>query len=61
MSIYKEIFVKGYYRNNGQFVSPHIRKVKISNKYPKTKVVRSYRTVDENQLCFNFSANTVNK
>ena len=58
MSIYKEVFIKGYYRQNGQFVSPHIRKIKVSNKFPKRGVVKSYNTADENQLCFNFSGIT---
>ena len=58
MSIYKEIFIKGYYRKNGQFISPHIRKIKISNKFSKTKVVKSYQSPDGNQLCLNFSGIT---
>lgn len=58
MGIYKEVFIKGYYRKNGQFVSPHIRKIKISNRFSKTNIIKSYRTVDGNQLCFNFSGIT---
>jgi|TARA_B100001564_G_C20304525_1_gene518463 hypothetical protein len=58
MSVYKEVFIKGYYRKNGQFVSPHIRNVRVSNKFSKTRVIKSYQTADKNQLTFNFSGKT---
>jgi hypothetical protein len=60
VSIYKEVFVKGYYRKNGVFISPHIRKIKVSRKFKGTKILKSYQSVDKNQLSLNFSGKTLN-
>ena len=48
--MYKEVFIKGYYRVSGIFVSPHIR---------NRRTVRSYNSVDKNQLVFDFSGKTI--
>jgi hypothetical protein len=57
--MYKEVFIKGYYRVNGIFVSPHIRKIKIKGYKGNKRVVRSYNSVDKNQLVFDFSGKTI--
>jgi hypothetical protein len=58
MKMYKEIFVNGYYRKNGIFVSPHIRKIKIG-KVTNLRILKSYSSVDQNQLAFDFSGKTL--
>ena len=56
--MYKEVFVKGYYRKNGVFVSPHIRKIKIRGPKHMRGTIKSYNTTNPNQLAFNFSGIT---
>ena len=56
--MYKEVFVKGYYRISGVFVSPHIRKIKIKGYSGNKGTLRSYSSVDKNQLTFDFSGKT---
>jgi len=58
VSIYKEVFVNGYYRKDGSFVRPHIRKIKISNGWGKKAIIKSYNSTDTNQLTLNFSGLT---
>jgi len=57
--VYKEVFIKGYYRNGGVFVSPHIRKIKIKGNNRLTNTIKSYQSADPNQLTFNFSGKTI--
>ena len=57
--MYKEVFIKGYYRVSGIFVSPHIRKIKIKGYRGNRGTVRSYNSVDKNQLVFDFSGKTI--
>jgi hypothetical protein len=57
--VYKEVFIKGYYRISGVFVGPHIRKIKIKGYSGSRTTVRSYSSVDKNQLTFNFSGKTI--
>ena len=59
--MYKEVFIKGYYRKNGIFVSPHIRKIKIKGHKRNKGILKSYRSVDKNQLCFDFSGFTADR
>jgi hypothetical protein len=59
VSVYKEVFVKGYYRKSGVFISPHIRKIKISRKFRGVRLLKSYSSVDKNQLSLNFSGKTI--
>jgi hypothetical protein len=56
--VYKEVFVKGYYRIGGIFVSPHIRKIKVKGTKKTKGLVKSYKSADPNQLTFNFSGKT---
>ena len=56
--MYKEIFVKGYYRKSGIFIGPHIRKIKVG-KTNNIRILKSYSSVDKNQLAFDFSAKTI--
>tara|TARA_B100000902_G_scaffold294699_1_gene281419 strand:+ start:2851 stop:3021 length:171 start_codon:yes stop_codon:yes gene_type:complete len=56
--VYKEIFVKGHYRKGGIFVGPHIRKIKIKGPKNLKGVIKSYNSIDPNQLTFNFSGKT---
>ena len=57
--MYKEVFIKGYYRTGGVFVSPHIRKIKIKGNNILTNTIKSYQSADPNQLTFNFSGKTI--
>ncbi len=57
--MYKEVFIKGYYRVSGVFVGPHIRQIKIKGHRGTKGVVKSYSSVDKNQLTFNFSGKTI--
>ena len=59
--MYREVFIKGYYRKNGIFVSPHIRKVMSGTLKTKVSRLYSYRTADKNQLAFDFSGKTTMK
>ena len=59
--MYKEVFIKGYYRKSGMFVGPHIRKIKIKGHRGSKRIVKSYMSVDKNQLCFDFSGVTIDK
>lgn len=56
--MYKEVFIKGHYRKNGVFVSPHIRKIKVSGPKHMKGTIKSYNTTNPNQLTFNFSGIT---
>ena len=56
--MYKEVFIKGYYRVSGIFVSPHIRKIKIRGPRYMKGTIKSYNTTNPNQLTFNFSGIT---
>ena len=56
--MYREVFIKGYYRKNGIFVSPHIRKVMQGKVNTQATRLHSYRTADKNQLAFDFSGKT---
>jgi len=56
--LYREVFIKGYYRKSGVFVSPHIRKVMQGTTNSKTTRLHSYQTADKNQLAFDFSGKT---
>tara|TARA_R110000824_G_scaffold247906_1_gene436983 strand:+ start:3388 stop:3561 length:174 start_codon:yes stop_codon:yes gene_type:complete len=57
--VYKEVFVRGYYRSGNIFVSPHIRKIKIKGYRGNKGGIKSYSSVDRNQLTFNFSGKTI--
>jgi hypothetical protein len=57
--VYREVFIKGYYRVSGVFVGPHIRQIKIKGPRGNKGVVKSYRSVDKNQLTLNFSGKTL--
>jgi len=57
--VYREVFIKGYYRVTGVFVGPHIRQIKIKGYKGVKGGVRSYSSVDKNQLTFNFSGKTI--
>tara|TARA_R110002020_G_scaffold24429_1_gene80509 strand:+ start:240 stop:419 length:180 start_codon:yes stop_codon:yes gene_type:complete len=59
--VYKEVFIKGYYRKSGIFVSPHIRKIKIKGYKGSKRILKSYMSVDKNQLCFDFSGFTLER
>lgn len=56
--MYKEIFVKGHYRKGGVFVGPHIRKIKIKGPKNLKGTIKSYSSIDPDQLTFNFSGKT---
>jgi|TARA_R110002012_G_C11332474_1_gene577234 hypothetical protein len=58
VSVYKEVFVSGYYRKDGSFVRPHIRKIKVSKMFGRKAIIKSYNTADINQLALNFSGLT---
>ena len=57
--MYREVFIKGYYRVSGVFVSPHIRKIKIKGYRGNRRTIRSYNSTDKNQLVFDFSGKTI--
>ena len=57
MSDYKQIYVRGYRRKGGIWVSPHIRTIKISG-YGNVRVVRSYKSINPLQLCMDFTGKT---
>lgn len=59
--MYREVFIKGYYRKSGVFVSPHIRKIKIKGYRGSKRIVKSYMSVDKNQLVFDFSGFTIDR
>jgi len=59
--VYKEVFIRGYYRKSGVFVSPHIRKIKIKGYRGNRRTVRSYNSADKNQLVFDFSGFTIDR
>ena len=48
---YQKIEVSGYFRKNGVWVSPHFRRVKLSNKKIR---FRSSKNKNKNQLSFDF-------
>jgi|TARA_R110002012_G_scaffold289579_1_gene482710 uncharacterized Zn ribbon protein len=57
--IVKEIKVKGYYRKNGTWVGPHVRKIQITpkdNKSISTYYRKNYTNPD--QLKFDFIEKT---
>ena len=51
--IVKEVNVKGYYRKNGSWVSPHIRTLKIKPKLTKVTINKKVYK-NENQLVLPF-------
>ena len=57
--MYREVFIKGYYRVSGVFVGPHIRQIKIKGHIGMKGAIKSYSSVDKNQLTFNFSGKTI--
>ncbi len=57
MSIYKEIYIKGYRRKDGTWVSPHTRTIKVGGYGPRGSLF-SYRTINPMQLCMDFSGKT---
>jgi len=59
MTQFKEIYVKGYRRKDGTWVSPHSRTIRIAN-FRHIKTLSSYRGVNPDQLCFDFSGVTKN-
>jgi|TARA_R110002020_G_scaffold111841_1_gene257838 hypothetical protein len=56
MAAYREIYIKGYRRKDGTWVSPHTRIIKIGKGIGTT--LSSYRGVNPDQLCFDFSGVT---
>tara|TARA_Y100000034_G_C6859443_1_gene390972 strand:+ start:782 stop:976 length:195 start_codon:yes stop_codon:yes gene_type:complete len=57
--MYREVFVRGHYRKNGVFVSPHLRKIKVKANTNITGL-KSYHSADKNQLAIDFSGLTNN-
>jgi|TARA_R110000765_G_scaffold156565_1_gene259491 hypothetical protein len=57
MSTYKEIYITGYRRKDGTWVTPHSRTVKVSG-YGTRVNLFSYRTINPLQLCMDFSGKT---
>jgi|TARA_R110000796_G_scaffold78851_3_gene175692 hypothetical protein len=57
MSTYKEIYINGYKRKDGTWVSPHTRTVKVSG-YGSQGSLFSYRTTNPLQLSMDFSGKT---
>ena len=57
MSTYKEIYIKGYKRKDGTWVSPHTRTVKVRGYGPRGSLF-SYRTTNPLQLSMDFSGKT---
>jgi hypothetical protein len=57
--MYREVFIRGHYRKNGVFVSPHLRKVKVgANISTTTTGLKSYHSADRDQLAIDFSGIT---
>jgi len=59
-SMYREVFIRGHYRKNGVFVSPHLRKVKVGVNANTTTGLKSYHSADKDQLAIDFSGITNN-
>tara|TARA_Y100001938_G_C8005916_1_gene387290 strand:- start:578 stop:772 length:195 start_codon:yes stop_codon:yes gene_type:complete len=57
--MYREVFIRGHYRKNGVFVSPHLRKIKV-NASTNVTGLKSYHSADKDQLAIDFSAMTNN-
>jgi len=55
--MYREVFIRGHYRKNGIFVSPHLRKIKVGVNSTTTGL-KSYHSADKNQLAIDFSGKT---
>ena len=55
--MYREVFIRGHYRKNGVFVSPHLRKVKVGVNNTTTGL-KSYHSADKDQLAIDFSGKT---
>ena len=55
--MYREVFVRGYYRKNGVFVGPHLRRIKVGVNSNITGL-KSYHSADKNQLAIDFSGKT---
>ena len=55
--MYREVFIKGHYRKNGVFVSPHLRRIKVG---VNTNIIglKSYHSADKDQLAIDFSGKT---
>ena len=60
MSAYKEIYINGYRRKDGTWVTPHSRTIKIGG-YGTRVNLFSYRTINPLQLCMDFSGKTQTK
>ena len=56
MTAYREIYIREYRRKDGTWVSPHTRIIKINK--GKGGTLSSYRGINPNQLCFDFSGVT---
>ena len=59
-SMYREVFIRGHYRKNGVFVSPHLRKIKAGVNSSTITGLKSYRSADKDQLAIDFSGITNN-
>jgi hypothetical protein len=57
-SMYREVFIRGHYRKNGVFVSPHLRKIKVGANVSATIGLKSYHSADKDQLAIDFSGIT---
>lgn len=57
MTSYREIYIRGYRRKDGTWVSPHTRTIKIGKGRGRT--LSSYRSINPNQLCLDFSGVTL--
>jgi hypothetical protein len=55
--MYREVFIRGHYRKNGVFVSPHLRKIKVGVN-TNIKGLKSYHSADKDQLAIDFSGKT---
>jgi|TARA_R110001606_G_scaffold213277_2_gene361132 hypothetical protein len=58
--MYREVFIKGHYRKNGVFVSPHLRKIKVGVNGNTNVGLKSYHSADKDQLAMDFSGITNN-
>ena len=57
MTQFRQIYINGYRRKDGTWVSPHIRTIKIGGNGSKVGVF-SYRSINPMQLCMDFSGKT---
>ena len=57
-NMYREVFIRGHYRKNGVFVSPHLRKIKVGVNISTITGLKSYHSADKDQLAMDFSGVT---